>query len=70
MDAKQVESFCATAADLLVQVGAYAAIDAARRDAGDDAQVRRLRVVVAGLSVALDSLARLSPPPARARLGP
>jgi hypothetical protein len=61
----KVTAFCDAAAQLLSQIGAYAATDVAQRQASDAALVRQLRVAAAALNVALDTLARMTPTPMR-----
>jgi hypothetical protein len=63
MDSAQVKAFCATAAQLLTQVGDYAATDPAQRKPTDDAAVRQLRIAIGGLASALQDVARMTPPP-------
>jgi hypothetical protein len=63
MDAGQVKTFCESAAQLLVEIGAYAALEPAKRSPEDDALVRQLRVATSALNTALETLARVSPSP-------
>jgi hypothetical protein len=63
MDANKVATFCTLASELLGQVTAYAAQESANRSAEDDALVRQLRVAAAAINVALETTARIMPPP-------
>jgi hypothetical protein len=62
MDANQVKTFCDIAAQLLMQVSAYAATEVAQRKPADEALIRQLRVAASALNDALNMLARVSPP--------
>jgi hypothetical protein len=63
MDASKVATFCTLASELLAQVTAYVAQDAGSHGAEDNAQVRQLRVATSALNTALETLARMTPPP-------
>jgi hypothetical protein len=63
MDANKVATFSTLASELLGQVTLFAAQEPSAHSAEDNAQVRQLRVATAALNVALEVLARISPPP-------
>ena len=65
MDANQVKTFCAAAAQLMPALGAYASIEASQRTPEDDALIRQLRVAAGALNMALMEVPRMVPPPAR-----
>ena len=60
MDATEIESFCATAAQLVPQLMECGALLPAEREPDDDA-VRQLRIS-AELAATCDHVARLTPP--------
>jgi hypothetical protein len=62
MDANQVETLCAAAAQLVPALVAYASIEASQRETEDDALIRQLRVAVGALHMALVEVPRQSPP--------
>jgi hypothetical protein len=62
MDANQVETICAGAAQLLPALVAYASIEASQRDPEDEALIRQLRVAAGALHMALMEVPRQSPP--------
>lgn len=63
MDANQVKAFCDAAAALLPQLSAYAAQDVPQHSAADDALVRQLRVSAGAIADAINTVARMTPPP-------
>ena len=63
MDSGQVKTFCDAAAQLLPQIGAYAAAPNAEHSADDDGLVRQLRVAASAINNALMEVSRMTPPP-------
>jgi hypothetical protein len=70
MDANQIMTFCAVAAQLLPALGAYASIEASQRSPEDDALIRQLRVATGALHMALMEVPRQSPPMPMMRASP
>ena len=62
MDATEIESFCATAAQLVPQLMECGALLPAERKPKNDALLRQLRIAAAALAATCYHVARLMPP--------
>ena len=62
MDATEIESFCATAAQLVPQLMECGALLPAERKPKDDALLRQLRIAATALAATYDHVARRMPP--------
>ena len=65
MDPGTVKTFCDAAAQLLTQLGEYAAVDLVQRKPEDEALVRQLRIAASGIGDAIVEIGRMMPPPLR-----
>ena len=63
MQAEHVETFCDIAQQLQPQLQEYVATPHDQRSPEDDADVRQLRLAVAGLFNIMVEVARMTPPP-------
>ena len=70
MDATQVRTFCDAAAQLMPQLGEYAATEHTKRTPDDDALVRQLRIAAAALANVMIEVARMTPAPVPAMTPP
>jgi hypothetical protein len=62
MDANQVKTFCAAAAQLTPALGEYASIEGSQRKPEADALIRQLRVAAVATAHALMEIPRAAPP--------